>query len=90
MFKGKIISNLSQHPAKWVNPFVTLGGLIYNTYEEGEKTPHEELNELINEGLVEKNTVQLGFDKFDRPIHGDLYRYTPPFDSHGNKLTLVT
>lgn len=90
MFKAKIISNLEPHRAKWVNPFIALSGLIYKNYEEGESSPFDELNELIVEGLVEKKTVELGYDKFERPIHGDLYRYTPPINWNGNKLTLVT
>lgn len=89
MFKAKIISNLSKHPAKWVNPFITLGGLMGENLQEGVNTPHDDLNELIREGIVEKNTVHLGFDKFDRPIHGDLYRHTPGFEDLGRKLTLV-
>ena len=89
MFKAKIISNLEQHPAKWVNPFVALRGLIYNNYEEGKQSPFKDLQELIQEGLVEKDTVSLGVDKYNRPIRGDLYRYIPPFNSTERKLTIV-
>ena len=87
MYKAKIISNLKQHPAKWVNPFIALGGLLGDY--DNDHSPFDDLKELIAEGLVEKDTVYLGCDKFNRPMQGDLYRYTPPFGSSSALLSLV-
>ena len=87
MYKAKIISNLKQHPAKWVNPFIALGGLMDNY--DSDHTPFDDLKELVEEGLVEKDYVSLGCDKFNRQLQGELYRYTPPFGMGSSNLSLV-
>lgn len=87
MYKAKIISNLKQHPAKWVNPFIALGGLLGD--HDKDHSPFDDLKELVTEGLVEKDIVSLGNDKFNRPLQGELYRYTPPIGNNPAILALV-
>jgi len=74
MYKSKILANLRSHNGKWVNYFCAVRDI--------ESCGNDDLNELIHEGKIESKVVNLGRDKFDQPIKGNLYRLVFEFTDY--------